>query len=391
MPVHLFGRPAPLAELTGFGAADRRGRRAGVRLARHRAAPGSPRPSASIRRRTSSASATAGSSPPATPSSPSASGCCASTARRRRRRSSTSATTRASTRSRPRRCGSSCASSTAGRPRAARRPRATPSSGSASSCEIPEDEPGHVYHLFVCRSPERDRIRAALTEAEIGNAQYYLPPLHLQPALRYLGYDDGRAAGDRARRRARTSPCRSGPGITRRAAGAGRRRRSVPSSASPRGREDVPINRHRLPQVAADAAIVVAAWFLAFRLRFDTEPPALLRVLRLLGAARARRGDQARRSSRSSASTTAGGATSRRATCGAPPAASSPRRSSRSSSSASSSVHAADSAADGLGDRRPADPRARRRLAHARAHDHRAPAGPLDRRARQGGDRRRRR
>jgi dTDP-4-amino-4,6-dideoxygalactose transaminase len=57
--------------------------------------------------------------------------------------------------------------------------------------EVPEDEPGHVYHLFVCRSPERDRIRAALGEAGIGNAQYYLPPLHLQPSMRYLGWSDG--------------------------------------------------------------------------------------------------------------------------------------------------------------------------------------------------------
>jgi dTDP-4-amino-4,6-dideoxygalactose transaminase len=57
--------------------------------------------------------------------------------------------------------------------------------------ELPDDEPGHVYHLFVCRSPERDRIRAALTEAGIGNAHYYLPPLHLQPALRHLGYAEG--------------------------------------------------------------------------------------------------------------------------------------------------------------------------------------------------------
>ena len=63
--------------------------------------------------------------------------------------------------------------------------------GLGELCEIPVDEPGHVYHLFVCRSPERDRIRAALTEAEIGNAEYYLPPLHLQPALRYLGYETG--------------------------------------------------------------------------------------------------------------------------------------------------------------------------------------------------------
>ena len=63
--------------------------------------------------------------------------------------------------------------------------------GLGDLCEIPVDEPGHVYHLFVCRSPERDRIRAALTEAQIGNAEYYLPPLHLQPALRYLGYEAG--------------------------------------------------------------------------------------------------------------------------------------------------------------------------------------------------------
>jgi len=63
--------------------------------------------------------------------------------------------------------------------------------GLGELCEIPADEPGHVYHLFVCRSPECDRIRAALTAAEIGNAQYYLPPLHLQPALRYLEYAEG--------------------------------------------------------------------------------------------------------------------------------------------------------------------------------------------------------
>jgi dTDP-4-amino-4,6-dideoxygalactose transaminase len=63
--------------------------------------------------------------------------------------------------------------------------------GMGDLCEAPVDEPGHVYHLFVSRSPDRDRIRAALTDAEIGNAEYYLPPLHLQPALRYLGYSEG--------------------------------------------------------------------------------------------------------------------------------------------------------------------------------------------------------
>ena len=63
--------------------------------------------------------------------------------------------------------------------------------GLGAACELPEDEPGHAYHLFVCRSPERDRIRAALKEAGIGNAVYYTTPLHLQPALAYLGYAPG--------------------------------------------------------------------------------------------------------------------------------------------------------------------------------------------------------
>ncbi|HXH95858.1 MAG TPA: DegT/DnrJ/EryC1/StrS family aminotransferase [Gaiellaceae bacterium] len=56
---------------------------------------------------------------------------------------------------------------------------------------VPEDEPGHIYHLFVCRSPERDRIRAALGEAGIDSAVYYTTPLHLQPALHFLGYEPG--------------------------------------------------------------------------------------------------------------------------------------------------------------------------------------------------------
>jgi dTDP-4-amino-4,6-dideoxygalactose transaminase len=57
--------------------------------------------------------------------------------------------------------------------------------------ETPVDETGHVYHLFVCRSPERDCIVEALREAGIGTNVYYLPPLHLQPALRSLGWSEG--------------------------------------------------------------------------------------------------------------------------------------------------------------------------------------------------------
>jgi dTDP-4-amino-4,6-dideoxygalactose transaminase len=63
--------------------------------------------------------------------------------------------------------------------------------GLGTACELPEDEPGHAYHLFVCRSPDRDRIRAALKTEGIGSAVYYATPLHRQPALAYLGYTTG--------------------------------------------------------------------------------------------------------------------------------------------------------------------------------------------------------
>jgi dTDP-4-amino-4,6-dideoxygalactose transaminase len=57
--------------------------------------------------------------------------------------------------------------------------------------ELPADEPGHVYHMYCVRSPDRDRLSAALAGAQIGHAVYYLPPLHLQPAFRYLGHAEG--------------------------------------------------------------------------------------------------------------------------------------------------------------------------------------------------------
>ncbi len=57
--------------------------------------------------------------------------------------------------------------------------------------ELPCDSPGHVYHLFVVRSPDRDRISASLGEAGIASAAYYGTPLHLQPAFGHLGYAPG--------------------------------------------------------------------------------------------------------------------------------------------------------------------------------------------------------
>jgi dTDP-4-amino-4,6-dideoxygalactose transaminase len=57
--------------------------------------------------------------------------------------------------------------------------------------QLPADEPGHVYHMYAVRSQERDRLAEALKAADIGHAAFYTTPLHLQPALRYLGYSEG--------------------------------------------------------------------------------------------------------------------------------------------------------------------------------------------------------
>ena len=63
--------------------------------------------------------------------------------------------------------------------------------GLGDAVELPADDPGHVYHMYVVRSPDRDRIAAALAEREIASAAYYVTPLHLQPALQYLGWEPG--------------------------------------------------------------------------------------------------------------------------------------------------------------------------------------------------------
>ena len=57
--------------------------------------------------------------------------------------------------------------------------------------ELPAEDPSHVYHMYVLRSPERDRIATALDEEGIETASYYTTPLHLQPVFRSLGYAAG--------------------------------------------------------------------------------------------------------------------------------------------------------------------------------------------------------
>ena len=45
--------------------------------------------------------------------------------------------------------------------------------------------------MYVVRTPRRAEIADALTEAGIASASYYVTPLHLQPAMAYLGVPAG--------------------------------------------------------------------------------------------------------------------------------------------------------------------------------------------------------
>jgi len=49
----------------------------------------------------------------------------------------------------------------------------------------------HVWHQYVIRSVRRDALRTFLTERKIGSEIYYPVPLHMQDALRPLGYREG--------------------------------------------------------------------------------------------------------------------------------------------------------------------------------------------------------
>lgn len=49
----------------------------------------------------------------------------------------------------------------------------------------------HVWHLYVVRSKERDRLRSRLAASDIETGLHYPLPLHLQPALADLGYSRG--------------------------------------------------------------------------------------------------------------------------------------------------------------------------------------------------------
>ena len=49
----------------------------------------------------------------------------------------------------------------------------------------------HVWHLYVVRVPERDRVLASLQAEGIGAGVHYPIPIHLQGAFAFLGHEEG--------------------------------------------------------------------------------------------------------------------------------------------------------------------------------------------------------
>ncbi len=56
---------------------------------------------------------------------------------------------------------------------------------------LPRADRDHVYHLFIVRIPQRDRVREALAQVGIQTGIHYPTPIHLQPAYQCLNKPSG--------------------------------------------------------------------------------------------------------------------------------------------------------------------------------------------------------
>jgi dTDP-4-amino-4,6-dideoxygalactose transaminase len=64
-----------------------------------------------------------------------------------------------------------------------------PSHGVVLPHEVPNSR--HVWHQYVIRTARRDALREFLAARKIGSEIYYPVPLHMQEALKPLGYKEG--------------------------------------------------------------------------------------------------------------------------------------------------------------------------------------------------------
>ena len=65
--------------------------------------------------------------------------------------------------------------------------------GLGEHLELPAVAAGaeEIYHLYMARSPERDRVLPALKAAGVAGTPYYERAAHLQPVFAHLGYREG--------------------------------------------------------------------------------------------------------------------------------------------------------------------------------------------------------
>lgn len=79
----------------------------------------------------------------------------------------------------------------------------------AAAVQRPALTPGHVFHHYVVRVSERDRVRSALAAEGIETQVYYPIPLHVQPCFAALGHEPNDfPEADRASRECLALPMR---------------------------------------------------------------------------------------------------------------------------------------------------------------------------------------
>ena len=210
-----------------------------------------------------------------------------------------------------------------------------------------------VPHVRRPHARSRAVVSAALTEAGIASASYYVTPLHLQPAMRYLGYEPG-SLPETERAAAENLALPAVGHDRRRRAGAGRRsrpRRDASQDENRNGRQRAGspslMYGHGHREIAVQPTRSVADRrrrgdhrdVLGARLDAAVRPGTARSTTTTTSTGRSSSSSSGSSSPCSGwpASTTAGGGTSRRVTCGRRSAASRSPRSPRSSSSRSSS------------------------------------------------------